>query len=120
MLVRALFVGIAVVAVGIAGTATAMTLSGLLMAPMFVVAYTAADVLTPTHQHTEASTWVAATHNVGTSAGTAAAGWAVAHVSTTAPFLASAVFLVLAAAPMITSRRCRNSSHVSPGCGSPT
>lgn len=105
LLVRALFMAIAVVVVGAAGTATAMTLSGLLMAPMFVVAYAAADQLTPAHQHTEASTWVTATHNVGTSAGTAAAGWAVTHVSTTAPFLASATFLILAAAPLILGRR---------------
>ena len=105
LVIRALFMLIAIVAAGIAGTAAAMTLSGLLMAPMFVVAYTAADLLTPAHQHTEASTWVTATHNVGTSAGTATAGWAVAHLSSTTPFLASAAFLVLAAAPLITTSR---------------
>lgn len=115
LLVRALFMAIAVVAVGIAGTATAMTLSGLLMAPMFVVAYTAADQLTPTHQHTEASTWVTATHNVGTSAGTAAAGWAVANVSATAPFVASAVFLVLAATPLIVGRKDQDPARPSDG-----
>lgn len=104
LLVRALFMAIAILAVGLAGTATAMALSGLLMAPFFVVAFSAADLLTPAHQHTEASTWITATHNVGAAAGTAAAGWAVSHASTTAPFLASVVFLLLATAPLLLSR----------------
>lgn len=104
LVLRALLMGIAVIAADIGGTAVAMTLSGLLMAPMFVVAYTAADLLTPADQHTEASTWVTATHNVGTSVGTATAGWAVAAVFTTTPFVAAGGFLLLAALPLLAVR----------------
>lgn len=118
MVARGVLMVAAALATGIWGIAPAMVLAGLVIAPTFVVAYTAADQITPAHQHTEASTWVTATHNVGTSLGTATAGWAVVHMSLSAPFVASAIFMVVGSVIAVWWRaRLHRSTPLRPGDG---
>ena len=51
-----------------------MAVTGLGIAPLFVVAFLAADEVVPDHQRTESSTWVNTANNVGSAGGAAAAG----------------------------------------------
>ena len=59
--------------------------TGAMAAPVYVVAFTAADGLVAPEQRTEASTWVSTSLNGGNAVGTALAGLAVA-LGSAAPF----------------------------------
>ena len=74
----------------------ALVASGLVAAPIYVVAFTASDALTRPEQRTEASTWVSTTMNVGNAVGTAAAG-SIAGLSGAAPFIMSAALFMASA-----------------------
>ncbi|MGZ0148127.1 MFS transporter [Kribbella sp. WER1] len=99
----------ALIAVLAAGLLTASVVPGLIplgavlgvagaaVAPLFVVAYLAADTVTPPHQRTEASTWINTSNNLGSAAGSAAAGVLVQHTSPTWGFVAGGVLLALLA-----------------------
>ncbi|MFG1906018.1 MFS transporter [Kribbella sp. NPDC048928] len=99
----------ALIAVLAAGLLTASVMPGLIplgavlgvagaaVAPLFVVAYLAADSVTPPHQRTEASTWINTSNNLGSAAGSAATGVLVQHTSPTWGFVAGGVLLALVA-----------------------
>jgi predicted MFS family arabinose efflux permease len=74
-----------------------MAVAGLAVAPLFVVAYLAADDVTPPHQRTEASTWINTANNLGSSAGSVLAGLAIDRASPTQGFLAGGVLLAIVA-----------------------
>lgn len=71
--------------------AITLALSGLVTAPTFVVAFAASDAETPSAQHTEASTWVTTTTNVGGAVGTAYAGWSLSDIGVSWTFAALVV-----------------------------
>ena len=70
-----------------------VALAGLFASPVFVVGFGASDRLTDPRRHTEASTWVTSSHNVGISVGTAATGW----VQAGAPAPVATAFALVAA-----------------------
>ena len=88
------------VAVGLAPTlwvvAGVLFLMGMAIAPLFVVAFVAADVLVTDGSRTEATTWVATAGNMGGSAGAAAAGFVVDHFSPRLALFLGAAVMVLA------------------------
>ena len=93
---------IAVLAIGIsicaavtspATLGTLMAVTGLAIAPLFVVSYLAADELAPQHQQTEASTWVNTGNNIGSAAGASVAGLLIDHLSISAGFAVGGVIL---------------------------
>lgn len=96
LLVRAGLMALAASLATMPATAIAMLLGGLLISPMFVVGYLAADEVTPAHQHTEASTWVTTASNAGSALGTAGAGWLFVHAGTPGPFVVSAAVSAIA------------------------
>jgi predicted MFS family arabinose efflux permease len=71
-----------------------MAVTGTAMAPLFVVAYVAADDLVEPRQRTEAGTWVNVANNAGTAAGAALAG----TLGAVSGFLAGAALLAITAA----------------------
>ncbi|GLY29176.1 hypothetical protein Kisp02_25410 [Kineosporia sp. NBRC 101731] len=71
-----------------------VALSAVVVSPLFVAAFTASDRITAPHEHTEASTWVTSVSNIGSSTGTALAGWGCAEVSVSGTFVLIAVLLV--------------------------
>jgi MFS family permease len=75
---------------------TALAASGVVAAPIYVVAFTASDALTSRELRTEASSWVSTTMNVGNAVGTAVAG-SIAGPAGAAPFILSAALCVAAA-----------------------
>lgn len=75
--------------------AAALVGTGLALAPMFVVAYAAGDRESAPEHHTEASTWVTSVTNLGSSLGTAAAGWFIAHDTLGALYAVTAVLLAV-------------------------
>ncbi|HZX04212.1 MFS transporter [Kribbella sp.] len=85
-------------------------LTGVAVAPLFVVSYLAADQVTPAHQHTEASTWINTTNNLGTAAGAATAGLLVDHTTPSWGFLAGGILLSVAAAATWLAHRLGNDS----------
>jgi len=97
---------LAVLALVGAGTATAgsastlpllavvLAVTGLGIAPAFVVAFVIADRLVDDSIRTETSTWIATASNVGGSLGLASAGLLVEHVSAGAAFVAGGMLLV--------------------------
>ncbi|WP_427884784.1 MFS transporter [Kribbella sp. GL6] len=85
------------VAPGLIPLAAVLGVAGAAVAPLFVVAYLAADTVTPPHQHTEASTWINTANNLGSAAGSATAGVLVQHTTPTWGFLAGGVLLALVA-----------------------
>lgn len=95
--------------------AAVMAVTGLAVAPLFVVAYLASDTLAPARHRTEASTWVNTGNNVGTAAGASLAGVLVDHVGVTAAFAAGAA--VLAAAAVIARAGRRRIDAGSPDAG---
>ena len=66
----------------------ALALAASVMAPAFVVSFTAADTLAAPEERTEASTWVSTGFNAGNAAGSAAGGLLVA-VGAAAPYVAA-------------------------------
>jgi hypothetical protein len=94
-LIAVLAIGITVCAAvtSLATLGTLMAVTGLAIAPIFVVSYLAADELAPQHQQTEASTWVNTANNIGTAAGASVAGLLIDHLSTSAGFAVCGVIL---------------------------
>ncbi|MCP3422382.1 MFS transporter [Nocardioides pinisoli] len=86
--------------------AVTLSITGLVMAPIYVVAYAASDHETDARHHTEASTWVNSVTNVGTSLGAVAAAWLYTHTGPAAVFVAifAALLLLLAAAAQTRER----------------
>jgi predicted MFS family arabinose efflux permease len=93
---------LAVMAAGMVGVAAVsgawwlallLGLTGLAIAPVFVVAFVVADALVPPGSRTEATTWVTTAGNVGGAAGAAAFGAVVDHVSARAALLLAAVLI---------------------------
>ena len=64
-----------------------MGVAGLAIAPLYVVAYLAADDLAPPGRNTEAGTWVNVAANAGNALGAATAGIVTDHLSPSAAFL---------------------------------
>jgi MFS family permease len=96
-LIGVLAIGIAICAAVTSLTAlgTLMAVMGLAIAPLFVVAYLAADELAPEHQQTEASTWVNTANNVGSAAGASVAGLLIDRASIWVGFAVGGVILGL-------------------------
>ncbi|MEV0794072.1 MFS transporter [Kribbella sp. NPDC050459] len=82
-----------------------LAVAGVAVAPMFVVAYLAADNLTPPHQRTEASTWINTANNLGSATGSALAGLIIDHSTSAWGFLAGGVLLTLVATALTASGR---------------
>jgi len=82
----------------------ALGLTGLVTAPVFVVAYLAADALVPHSGRTEATTWVNTANNTGVALGAAAAGVLVDRVNGAAALIASAAILTITAAAVLATR----------------
>lgn len=82
----------------------ALGLLGLVTAPVFVVAYLAADALVPHSGRTEATTWVNTANNTGIALGAAAAGVLVDHVNGPAALISSAAVLTITAGAMLATR----------------
>ncbi|GAA0587981.1 MFS transporter [Paractinoplanes ferrugineus] len=72
-----------------------MSLAGVAVSPLFVVAYLAADDLTPPEHSTEAGTWVNVAANAGNAAGAGAAGLLTEVRGPATAFLAAGVVLAL-------------------------
>jgi len=83
----------------------ALGLVGLVSAPVFIVAYLAADALVPHGGRTEATTWVNTANNTGIALGAAAAGVIVDHANGPAALIGSAAVLAITAAAVLTTRR---------------
>jgi len=83
-----------------------LVLCGAAAAPVFVVAYTAANGLVMPEQRTEASTWVITAINGGNATGTAVAGLVLA-VSDNAPFALAALLSASAGSALLVRRRRR-------------
>lgn len=73
-----------------------LALGAAVSAPVYVVAFGAADTLVEAYRRTEASTWVTTSGNLGSSLGTAAGGLLVG-LGGGAPFVAGAVCAAVAA-----------------------
>jgi MFS family permease len=84
--------------------AGALAVSGLAVAPAFVVAYVFGDALVPESMHTEASTWIATTHNLGGAVGAFAAGTLIDAVSARGAFLFGAVTLAASGLALLARR----------------
>jgi MFS family permease len=87
------------------GLGAAMTVVGVGIAPLFVVAFLAADEIVPDHQRTESSTWVNTANNVGSAIGAAVAGVVVDRLSGTVGFVLSGGLLALVAAVTFVAAR---------------
>jgi len=83
----------------------ALGLVGLVSAPVFVVAYLAADALVPHGGRTEATTWVNTANNTGIALGAAAAGLIVDHTDGCAALMGSAAVLAITAAAVLATQR---------------
>ena len=101
--------GLALVAVlpGLPALAVGVALIGVAAAPLFVVAYLAADALVAPQLRTEATTWVATASNTGLAAGAALAGVVIERTGPAVGFAAGACVLLLASVVLLggTSRR---------------
>ena len=96
-LIGALGVGIAISAgaTSLTTLGALMAVTGLAIAPLFVVSYLAADDLASEHQQTEASTWVNTANNIGSAAGASVAGLIIDRASVSAGFVVGAAILGL-------------------------
>jgi predicted MFS family arabinose efflux permease len=98
---QALFALLAAAATGsLVGLGAALFAGGVSVAPLYVVAYLAADDLAPDGRGTEAGTWVNVAANAGSAAGSAAAGLLV-QSSGPAPALLTAGLVLAAAASVV-------------------
>ncbi|WP_433367328.1 MFS transporter [Actinoplanes sp. CA-142083] len=77
----------ATVAPGLVALGSVMAVAGLALAPLYVVAYLAADDLTPTGQSTEAGTWINVAANAGSALGAATAGLVTDQLGPSPAFL---------------------------------
>lgn len=105
---------LSVLAIGVAAAAWAptlvalgvvLTLTGLALAPAFVIAYLAADDLVPDTRRTEATTWVNTANNIGSAAGAAAAGAVIDQLGASTALIGAAVVLLAAVPAILVSRR---------------
>lgn len=114
-LLSLLAVGLALAAAapGVLALTGALALTGTVVAPLFVVAYVAADRLVPERSRTEATTWVATASNLGGAAGVAASGLLVDAVSARTTLLLAAVALALAVPvlALLAGRLTRSRDH---------
>lgn len=92
--------------------AAVLAISGLAVAPVFVVAYLAADRLSPPRMQTEATTWVATATNLGGAAGAAAAGALIEASSPRAALLVAAAGLGLAVLALAATPEWRRAEPV--------
>ncbi|MCU7725499.1 MFS transporter [Actinoplanes sp. KI2] len=74
-----------------------MGVAGLAIAPLYVVAYLAADDLAPPGRQTEAGTWVNVSSNAGNALGAATAGLVIDHLGPSAAFLIAGATLAAVA-----------------------
>ncbi len=102
LLLLALVAGlVALAAVGnVAATAVLLAVTGLAVAPLFVLGFVAADDLVPPGSRTEATTWVATAANVGAAIGAALFGVVVQATSARTTLLVGAG-VVAAAIPLL-------------------
>ncbi|WP_462418261.1 MFS transporter [Kytococcus sp. Marseille-QA3725] len=84
-----------------------LTMAGAASAPVWVLAYGAADRAVDESERTEASTWATTTANLGSSAGTALTGGFVATAGTLSPLAAAAAVAVATAGATLTWPRSR-------------
>ena len=93
-------------------SAIALVVVGGVSAPMWVLAYQAADDAVPAAQQTEASTWVTTIANLGNSAGTAFGGLLSSHTTETRTLLAPVVVSAFTAlVTFITWRKRPHQGH---------
>lgn len=78
---------------------------GAVVAPVFVVAYLAADDLVPAAGRTEATTWVNTANNVGLAIGAAGAGLIIDRTGTGAALTAGATVALLTSGALVLARR---------------
>lgn len=81
---------------GLLALGVVLGLTGLAVAPVYVVAYLAADLLSQPRTRTEATTWVATASNLGGAAGAAVAGYLIDQTSPRTTTLIASVVLALA------------------------
>jgi predicted MFS family arabinose efflux permease len=81
-----------------------LALAGVAIAPMFIVAYVAADEFSSTDQKTEAGTWVNTANNIGSAFGASAAGVLI-ETSGSVYGLVTAGCILAAAAALVTVLR---------------
>jgi predicted MFS family arabinose efflux permease len=93
----------AAAAPGLVSLGVVMGLTGVAIAPLFVVAYLAADDLAPPGAQTEATTWVNVAANAGNAGGAALAGVVTQAAGTGRGFLAGALLLAATAAILLAS-----------------
>ncbi|UYM04505.1 MFS transporter [Solicola gregarius] len=99
-------VSIASTAAGLLPLGAVMAVTGVAIAPLFVVAYVASDELAPPDQRTEASTWVNTANNIGSALGASTAGVLIDAVSPAAGFAsAGALLAATAVAVRLAGRR---------------
>lgn len=84
-----------------------LSVGGLAIAPMYVVAYRTSDELVDAEEITEASAWVNTVTNLGISLGSAAAGFLVGHGGARAPGWAGGI-LALAVASAVAAAHHRS------------
>lgn len=75
-------------AAGAVAVSVVLTAAGLSFSPIMIVAYVAAQVAGGEHQQSSATTWVNTSHNIGASAGSAAAGILVQWIGVSLSVLA--------------------------------
>lgn len=83
--------------------------AGALATPPVYIAFSGADALVPPQRRTEASRWVAVGANLGTTAGTEAAG--AAGLSGSAPFELAALMTATAAATTLMTPEPRDTAQ---------
>lgn len=95
---------LAAAAPGLLWLAPSVLVAGLGLSPLFIVAFLASDESVPEGHRTEATTWINTGHNLGWSAGSAAAGWLVVAGPTYVGFLAAAMLVVVAIGVLLLCR----------------
>jgi MFS family permease len=106
--------GTALALTGLALVGMALILTGTALAPLYVVAYLAADDYAEPARRTEASTWINVAANAGTATGTALAGVLVDAGGPPAAFLAGGALLAVTAAVIRTFGRPLDRSGPAP------
>ncbi|HEX5406124.1 MAG TPA: MFS transporter [Pseudonocardiaceae bacterium] len=89
-------VAVAAAAANLIALGVVLAVTGVAVAPLFVVSYVVADEPAPAHQRTEAGTWVNTANNLGSAAGASVAVVLVDHVSIASGFGAGALLALCA------------------------
>ena len=82
-----------------------LALTGLALAPAYVVAYVAVDDLVPDTGRTAATTWINTANNIGSSAGAATAGPVVDQLGASTSLFVGAIVVILSVPIVLASRR---------------